>query len=102
MTGFKVSVLVVGKVVGQAGIASYQGITQDGRYFTRSFSSNLGVNASVFGQPINGGRCLNSLQKLDLYLYRQANYTDSTAFVFSFTGNVISDLVFSYIYGVYL
>jgi hypothetical protein len=85
LTGVKLGVLFVNKVVGLGGTAMYTYYAQNGVNFTKIFTYNMGVPSADFGQPKDGGHCLTGLNKMTLY----RNSTNSTpnAFELSFSGS---------------
>ena len=69
MTGYKVNIFLVAKIINQFDIASYSFTAEDGQSANRKFIYNLGTPTSFFGQPATGRSCLTGLYKIDLYVY---------------------------------
>jgi hypothetical protein len=62
MTGFKINVLLVSRLVNEVEVAYYTVITQTGQFLDKTFIYNLGVSTELFGQPASGQRCVHGLQ----------------------------------------
>jgi hypothetical protein len=82
--------------VGSSGTAFYQNYAEDGNFTDKVFTYNMGVPYADFGQPKNGGHCLLGLQKVDIYLYRDADHSGSTSFEFTYYGNELGDITYNY------
>jgi hypothetical protein len=100
LTGVKTQMLLVRKTVGLGGTAVFQINSQVGKYLSATFYNNLAVPVAYFGQPSSARSCLHGLNRLDLYLYRDASEPDPLSFMFQYNGSQISDLTYSNIYTV--
>ena len=99
MTGVKVSVLLVARIIDQFDTASYTVWAEDGLFTTRNFTHNLGVPTSFFGQPATGRSCLTGLWRIDLYVYSDTSlFNASTEFLFTESNLEITDLSHSNLY----
>ena len=94
MTGCKIVILLVDS----SALATESAESQDGSAASRYFSYNLGITTASFGKPSTGERCLTGLSKIDLYVYSSSSYSLSTQFLFTYSGQDISGLTYSYVY----
>jgi hypothetical protein len=94
MTGVKVGVLLIRNT---PSTSFYSVDTQGGQALSSSFSYNLGVPTMTFGEPASGRSCMHGLQQVDLSLYRDANHSLESSFLFAYNGSQISGISYNYL-----
>ena len=100
MTGVKLAILMVSKVINSSTVNIYETYSMDGIYYSRIFNSNLGVNTTLFGEPSTGQQCFSGLKTIHLYFYNTTSTnTNPTSFLFTYNGSTIDGLTYSNVYG---